>query len=76
MDDNTIYRALGRIEGLLEGIDEKLDRGTQRMDDHDKRLRDIESDTAATKRVSSVLGSVAGSIFGVAGGLVASWFGR
>jgi CRISPR/Cas system CSM-associated protein Csm2 small subunit len=44
-----IQRALGKIEGLVEGIKEQLDDMERRYDvvivDHDKRLKSVEKKT-------------------------------
>ena len=67
-----IHRALGRIEGRLEQIDGKLDRGADRMDEQEARLRGVERSQAHAAGRQSVIGSLAGMI----GGAIAAWLGR
>ena len=61
-DISDLHRALGRIEGRLEQIDAKLDRGADRMDGQDERLRRVESSHAYATGRQSIIGSLAGMI--------------
>ena len=41
-EQDDTQRSLGRIEGHLESISAKLDRSDKRMDNHAKRIRNVE----------------------------------
>lgn len=42
MDGDELQRALGRIEGKVDGINERLDGVNDRLNNHSKRLRVLE----------------------------------
>ena len=71
-DISDIHRALGRIEGRLEQIDGKLDRGADRMDNQDNRIWEIEKLQSHAAGRQSIIGSLAGMV----GGAIAAWLGR
>lgn len=71
-DVSDLHRALGRIEGLVEGIDAKIDGMNGTVKHHDDRIREVESAQSRAAGRQSVIGSIAGLI----GGALAAWFGR
>lgn len=68
-------RSIGKIEGTLEAISDGLDRGSKRMDDHDIRIRSVESDRSQSAGKASILGLGAGFVAGLILE-VATWIGK
>ncbi len=55
----TIHRSLGRIEGKLDGIDQRLQSGTVRMDKLEVRVHDGEKRQWKMAGASGVMAALA-----------------
>lgn len=65
----NLLSGMGRIEGELAGIKERLDSGRERfrdvsgaMNDHEKRLQRVERRVAVFTAVSAIVGALGGAL--------------
>ena len=56
----NLERTLGRIEGKLDGIDERLDAGKEQMADTEKRVRSLEGTRSRLRGGVSTLSALTG----------------
>ena len=64
MDQNKITRALGRIEGKLERIEEDISYTREGVDGLDERMRAVETRTAVSSGIIAT--AVAAGVSGIA----------
>ncbi len=57
---NEIMRAIGRLEGKVDGINGRLDTANGRLKSHDDKIGNLETDMASIKAKATVLGGIAG----------------
>ena len=57
---NEIMRAIGRLEGKVDGINQRLDSTNGSIKTHDDKIRSLEIDVASIKTTASILGGAAG----------------
>lgn len=60
-DMSDVIKSLGRIEGIVEGIDKRLDSGSKRMDGHDRRLGKMEGRLSWFAGAWGMAGTAAGA---------------
>ena len=61
-DLQDITRAIGRLEGKVDGINNRLDRINGSLGNHDDRINDLESSCSSIKGQASILGILGGII--------------
>jgi tetrahydromethanopterin S-methyltransferase subunit G len=67
---------IGRLEGLIVGVKETLDKIDEKLDKINGRVRQNECDIAKTKGVASTLGATIGFVAGILGAIIKGAFGK
>lgn len=74
---SDIYRALGQIEGRMEGLEKAITEGFDRLSDllseHDSRIKAVESYQAEQRGHWKLLTLLGGAAAAVGGLIVSAW---
>lgn len=66
-ENQDIIRAVGRLEGKIDGILEHLTRMNGRLDKHGGKINYLENEQLVLKTKSTIYGGLAG------GGIIVAW---
>jgi len=67
----NIERALGRLEGKVDGMNQRLDKINGNLESHAKKIDRLENQVAVIKGKSTMLGAIAGFLVSVIAAMVA-----
>ena len=72
----TIFRAIGKLEGKVDGINVRLDKTNGALGKQDDRINTLEDTVSNMKGKSVILGAVAGFIVSIIAVIVAIYKGK
>jgi len=61
----TIFRAIGKLEGKVDGINARLDKTNGALSKHDDRINTLEDSVSNMKGKSVILGGIAGFVISI-----------
>ena len=67
---NEIMRAVGRLEGKVDGINQRLDGINGTLKNHDEKIGTLSNDVSQIKGKAAIIGSLFGAVAAVIGGFL------